>query len=97
MRAVVHQTREDGRWCSARTDNDLAIVFSVTDAGVLVLGDELEVDLANVLDTQEPCRARDGRRIAIRLNRFDVHDLRVPSQGHGVSRDDVSPERLLSR
>jgi hypothetical protein len=96
MRAVVQLTREDGRSCSARTDNDLAIVFSVTDAGMLVLGDELEVDFENVFDTQELCRMRDGRRIAIRLNRFDVHDLRAPLRGHGVP-SDVSQERLLSR
>jgi hypothetical protein len=95
VKAVVHLTRVGGRSCSARTDNDLAIVFSVTDATVLTLGDELDVDLASVFHTQELRRIRDDRRVAIQMTRFDVHDLRVPSGGHGAP-SDVTRERLLS-
>jgi hypothetical protein len=94
MRAVVNLTREGGTQCSAKTENDLAIGFSVTDGSALALGDELDVDFRTIFETQEVRRISDGRRIAIRMKRFDVHDLRVPFPGHGVP-SNVSPERML--
>jgi hypothetical protein len=94
MRAVVSLIR-DGGTCTAKTDNELALVFTVTDGTLLSLGDELDVDLGRVFDTQELHRRSDSRRVAIRMSRFDVHDLRLAFPGHGVP-SSVSDRRLLS-
>ena len=92
MRAVVTSfNREIGNY-QARTDNDIALSFSICDGQHLRLSEYIEVDLPNVVALQSVVRVLDGRTVAIKLGAQDIHDLGSRS-GHGINRP-PSPERL---
>jgi len=70
---------------TAQTDNEIALVFRRADESELSLGDEVDVDLPNVLASQALIRARDGRLVRIHLRENDLHDLRLPARHGGSS------------
>lgn len=85
MRAVVSSfSLSQGNW-QARTDNDIALSFSIVDGTRLRLNEELEVELPTLLATQSLVRRETGASVAIRLRDNDLHDLRLPS-AHEFSR-----------
>ena len=85
MRAIVSSFNLSLNAWQARTDNDIALAFSILDGTRLKLNEELEVDLPKLLTTQTLVRASTGAAVAIRMRENDLHDLRLPS-GHGTSR-----------
>ena len=72
--------------------NDIGVTFTIPGGYQLAIGDELEVDLPNVLSTQTVRRLSNGKLIEIQCRDCDVHDLRLPMQ-HGGSRI-PTPARL---
>lgn len=92
MRAIITSFNRSIGNCQARTDNDIAVAFSITDGTTFRLNEEVEIDLPNVVRLRSLTRLSDGKTVRIRLHEFDLHDLRLPS-GHGTSRT-PSPERL---
>ena len=93
MRAVVTSFNLSVGNYQARTDNEIAIAFSITDGTRLKLNDELEVNLQSLVQTQKLVCKRTGQIVEVRLRDIDLHDLRLPS-GHGTSR--VPSESRLS-
>ena len=85
MRAIVSSFNLSLNNWQARTDNDIAVSFSILDGTRLKLNEELEVDLPTLLATQSLVRKSTGASVAVRLREYDLHDLRLPS-GHGTSR-----------
>ena len=85
MRAIVSAFNLSLNSWQARTDNDIAIAFSILDGTRLKLNEELEVELPTLLATQTLVRKTTGAAIAVRLRENDLHDLRLPSR-HGTSR-----------
>lgn len=93
MRAVISSLNLALGSYQARTDNDIAIAFSIRDGTRLKLNDELDVNLRDLLHSQELVLKRTGQVVAVKLRDIDLHDLRLPS-GHGTSR--VPSESRLS-
>jgi hypothetical protein len=91
MKAIVHAHNAHGSF-SARTENDILLVFVVEGKETLKLGDEFEVDLPNLLSARQVIRSRDNCVLRIRINEMNIHDLDLPGK-HGASRT-PSPERL---
>jgi hypothetical protein len=77
----------------ARTDNEIAIAFSIADGSRLKLNDELDVNLSSLVRSQELFCKRTGQVVAVKLRDIDLHDLRLPS-GHGTTR--IPSESRLS-
>ena len=75
-----------------RTDNNILVVFKVVGIETLSVGEAIEVDLPNVLASQQIVCLRSNRRLHIRLGPGDIHDLDLPAE-HGASRM-PSPERM---
>jgi hypothetical protein len=93
MRAHVLACNHTLRTVTARTENDLSVVFQVVDDSELQPGDALDIPLPQVLVLGLVHLANGGSGIRVRLRRDDVHDLRVTGGGHGVP-SDVSDERM---
>jgi len=89
MRAVVTSFNRGIGNYQARTENDIAIAFSILDGQHLRLNEQVEVDLPNLVALQSLVRIADGRSIAIKLGAHDIHDLRLRS-GHGTNRTPTS-------
>ena len=68
------------------------MVFKVTGTETLEVGEVIEVDLPNVLASQQILRVRSNRTLRIRLGPSDIHDLDLPAN-HGTTRM-PSPERM---
>ena len=85
MRAFISSFNLSLNNWQARTDNDIALSFSILDGTRLKLNEELEVDLPNLVASQTLVRKSTGTSLAIRLRDIDLHDLRLPSS-HGTSR-----------
>jgi|GEM_PF-5989480 len=94
MRAVVSRISADGSY-TARTDNDLALVFGVAQ-GSLPLGCVLDVDLLSVVETQRLRRIDDDQLLEIRMGSHDIHDLRSSGRGEHFVPSHVSTARLLA-
>ena len=77
---------------SARTENNILIVFTVEGNEKLSLDEELEVDLPSLLKSQQVTRLKDQRIVSIKLKPDDIHDLDLPPN-HGSS-GTPSMERL---
>jgi hypothetical protein len=92
MRAIITSFNRGLGNYQARTDNDIALSFSIRDGQHLGLNEYIEVDLPNLVTLQSVVRVADGRIIAVKLGAHDIHDLTLRS-GHGTSRF-PSPERL---
>ena len=84
MRATVLRRNVFGSY-SAKTDNNILVVFSVVGNEQLSLGTELEIDLLSLLKTQTLIRVQDNLAITIATKENDIHDLDIPA-AHGVSR-----------
>jgi hypothetical protein len=84
MKATVQARSAEGSYF-ARTENDILLVFSLPGSETLTLGDVVEVDLPNLLASQQVVRIEDGRPLRIRLKDNDIHDLKLPVK-HGVPR-----------
>jgi len=91
VKATVQARNVHGSY-SARTENNILLVFTVDGAESLKLGDTIEVDLPNLLSSQQVLRSRDCRTIHIRIKEHDIHDLDLRVK-HGTSRI-PSPERM---
>jgi len=91
MKAIV-QARDAHGCYSARTENDILLVFVVEGKDTLKLGDDIEVDLPNLLSSQQVVRSSDHCVIRIRINEMNIQDLDLPGK-HGASRT-PSAERL---
>ena len=77
----------------ARTDNEIAIAFSIADGTRLKLNDELDVNLSSLVRSQALVCKRTGQVVAVKLRDIDLHDLRLPL-GHGTTR--IPSESRLS-
>ena len=91
MKAIVQARNAHGSF-SARTENGILLVFVVEGKETLKLGDELEVDLPNLLSAQQVVRSRDQRVMRIRINEMNIHDLDSP--GKDAAARTPSRERL---
>jgi hypothetical protein len=91
MKAIVQARNAHGGY-SARTENNILLVFVVEGREPLKLGDDIEVDLPNLLSAQQVVRTSDNCVIRIRINEMNIHDLDLPGK-HGASRT-PSLERL---
>jgi hypothetical protein len=91
MKAIVQACNAHGSF-SARTANGILLVFVVVGKETLKLGDELEVDLPNLLSAQQVVRSSDNRVMRIRINEMNIHDLELP--GKPAASRTPSPERL---
>ena len=92
MHALVQAVRADGRTITARTVNDLVLVLQVTDGTSLTVGEELELELPEILNSKRVRRMSDGATVAVALHRYDIHDLRNLG-GHSAP-SNVSDERM---
>lgn len=92
MRATVTSFNLAINNYQARTENDIAISFSIVDGQRLKLSELLDVDLPNLVVLQSVVRVADRKTIAVKLGAHDLHDLNLPS-GHGTTRS-PSSERL---
>jgi hypothetical protein len=93
MRAHVVACNHTFRTVTARTENDLSVVFQVLGDSELQPGDALDIPLPQVLVLGLVHLANGGAGISVLLRRDDVHDLRVTGGGHGAP-SDVSDERM---
>jgi len=84
MKAIVILRRAEGAY-SARTENNILIVFTIVGHEKLALSEEIEVDLPSLLTSQSVTRLKDGSTLRIKLRPNDLHDLDLPG-GHGKSR-----------
>lgn len=91
MKAIVQARNAQGRY-SAKTDNNILLVFRVGGGERLAIGEVIEVDLPNVLASQQIVRLNSDRTVRIVLGPNDIHDLDLPAD-HGASRM-PSPERM---
>jgi hypothetical protein len=85
MKATVSSFNRELNNYTARTDNDIALSFSIADGKHLALNEVIEVDLVEVIQSQQVARASNGEAIHIKIGSHDLHDLRLPMQ-HGSSR-----------
>ena len=92
MKAIV-QARDAHGCYSARTQNDILLVFTVEGMETLKPGDEIEVNLPNLLFSQQVVRSSDHCVIRIRINEMNIQDLDDASGGSGALRT-PGPERL---
>jgi hypothetical protein len=79
MKAIVKARNAHGSY-SARTANEILLVFVVDGKEILKVGDEVEVDLPNLLSAQQIVRSSDGRVMHIRINEMNIHDLDLPGK-----------------
>ena len=93
MRAVITSFNLALGSYQARTDNEIAIAFSIADGTRLKLNDELDVNLSSLVRSQVLVCKRTGQVVAVKLRDIDLHDLRLPS-GHGTTR--IPSESRLS-
>jgi hypothetical protein len=84
VKATIQARNAHGNY-SARTDNNILLVFTVDGAESFELGESIEVDLPSILSSQQVLRSRDRRGIRIRIMENDIHDLDLSAK-HGVSR-----------
>ncbi len=91
MKAIVHARNAHGSY-SARTGNGILLVFVVEGKEALKLGEDIEVDLPNLLSSQQVIRSSDNCVMRIRINEMNIHDLDQPGKD-GASRT-PSAERL---
>jgi hypothetical protein len=91
LRAIVQARNAQGHY-SAKTDNNILLIFRILEPITLALGEVIEVDLPNVLASQEIVRLSSDRTIHVVLGPNDIHDLDLPAD-HGASRM-PSPERM---
>jgi hypothetical protein len=92
MQAVLSAFNRSLNNYQALTANNIALSFSVLDGEHLKLNEVLEVDLPQLVATQQLIRIADGKTIRIRIGAHDLHDLNLPMR-HGSSRT-PSSERL---
>jgi hypothetical protein len=78
MKAIVKSRNAHGSY-SAQTENQILLVFVVDGKEILKVGEEIEVDLPNLLSAQQIVRSSDGRIMRIRINAMNIHDLDVPT------------------
>lgn len=91
MKATVQARNAHGNY-SARTENNILLVFTVDGPESLQPGDIIELDLPNLLSSQQVIRSRDQCTLRIRIKEDDIHDLELPGK-HGGSRT-PSAERM---
>ena len=84
VKATIQARNAHGNY-SARTENNILLVFTVDDVESFELGESIEVDLPSLLSSQQVLRSSDRRGIRIRIMENDIHDLDLPAK-HGVSR-----------
>ncbi|HEU4351301.1 MAG TPA: hypothetical protein VFR66_05460 [Burkholderiales bacterium] len=68
------------------------IVFKLAGTDTLKVGEVIEVDLPNVLVSQQIVRVKSNRTLRIQIASTDIHDLDLPPD-HSTSRM-PSPERM---
>ncbi len=71
--------------CSARTKNDILVVFRPPLGAQIDLDDILVFDLLALDQVQSVENLTKLQHIAVEVRSHDIHDLRLPS-GHGTSR-----------
>jgi len=85
MTAVVVSLNASLPTCSARTQNDILVVFRPPQGVRIDVGDVLDFDLFALDRVQDVENTTKRERIAIEVRSHDIHDLRLPS-AHGTSR-----------
>ncbi len=94
MKATISTFRPALPYCDAITENEISVVFKPPLDGSVKVGDVLDVDLEKFDCEQAVMNLTTGKTIRIRINKNDMHDLRLPG-GHGTSRF-PAPERRQS-
>jgi hypothetical protein len=89
MKAIVQARNAHGS-VSARTANGILLVFVVEGKETLKVGDELDVDLPNLLSAQQVVRSSDQQVMRIRINEMNIHDL---EQSPGTNAASRTPSR----
>ena len=92
MKASILKSSKNTCSYSAKTENNILVVFSAPGGIKLDIGDCLEIDLVNVLQTKEVTVLKTQETIRINLRENDLHDLNLEVK-HGVSRT-PNKERL---
>jgi hypothetical protein len=85
VKATVSTFNPSLQYCDAITENQISVVFKPPLDGSVKVGDVLDVDLEKWDIPQSVRNLTTGTTIQIRINRNDMHDLRL-SAGHGTSR-----------
>jgi hypothetical protein len=85
MKATINRMNSVYGNYNAVTENEILIVFSLSDEECLELGEEIEIDLLNILKKKEVKKCSSGSKIKIKISSSDIHDLRI-SEAHGTSR-----------
>jgi len=94
MKATITQLNKNYGNYSARTGNNILLVFSIIGEGKLKLNDILEIDLPNILTNKVIKNIGTEQVMKINIKENDIHDLEFPMQ-HGGSRV-PSKERMSS-
>ena len=92
MRAQIISFNRSINNYQARTENNIALSFSILGGEHLKLNEVLEVDLPNLVAHQHVTRVSDGKAIRVKIGANDLHDLNLPA-AHGTSRS-PSKDRL---
>ena len=85
MKATVIKLNTSLPTCSARTKNDLLVVFRPPANALIDLDDVLDFDLQTLDQVQSVENLTKRQRIDLEVRSNDLHDLRLPSS-HGTSR-----------
>ena len=85
MRAVITGFNRTLGWYDARTENRIALTFTVPGGEPFELKEVLEIDLLNLVSTQQVTRTSTGEIVRIKIGAHDLHDLDLP-MAHGQSR-----------
>lgn len=84
MKATITKFNKSYGSYSARTENNILLVFSLVGEKTLKLNDALEVDLPVILTNKVITNIGTGEELKINIKENDIHDLNLPNQ-HGVS------------
>ena len=78
MKAKVIILNSSFQLARAQTGNDLAFSFKIPHDSSISLADELEVDLEKLGVEQDASNLSTGKRLRLRIEPFNVHDLKLP-------------------
>lgn len=90
---TVIKFNKDNLSCSAKTSNDILIVFKIPENLVVTIGDKIQIFDFKMESMNTLTHQASNTEFELMINANDVHDLRLPVT-HGRSRT-PSKERLI--
>ena len=85
MKTTIEKTNAQYSTVNALTDNGILVVFHAPNLRDFQIGDELEIDLTKLDQSQNIKNQTRRTALYVRIQSNDVHDLRLPA-GHETSR-----------